>query len=153
MYCKKCGKEAREGDMYCSNCGAPLSNTENAAADSQSTDTSSGVKKPDTSEFVWDVYDFNKPARKVENVRVDWEKGIVTEEPEIEMSKPEPEISEPEPEISAPEPETAQDQQKALRDVIARMKRNSLEAKKEQVDTTNLEEMQKFIDAAKASKR
>lgn len=108
MYCKKCGKEAREGDMYCSNCGAPLSNTENAAADSQSTDTSSGVKKPDTSEFVWDVYDFNKPARKVENVRVDWEKGIVTEEPEIEMSKPEPEISEPEPEISAPEPETAQ---------------------------------------------
>ena len=52
-----------------------------------------------------------------------------------------------------PELESVQEQEKALRDVIARMKRDSLEAKKEQVDTTNLEEMQRFIDAAKASKR
>lgn len=52
-----------------------------------------------------------------------------------------------------PELTSTQEQEKALRDVIARMKRDSLEAKKEQVDATNLEEMQRFIDAAKASKR
>ena len=52
-----------------------------------------------------------------------------------------------------PELTSTQDQEKALRDVIARMKRDSLEAKKERVDATNLEEMQRFIDAAKASKR
>ena len=52
-----------------------------------------------------------------------------------------------------PELTSPQDQEKALRDVIARMKRDSLGAKKEQVDATNLEEMQKFIDAAKANKR
>lgn len=52
-----------------------------------------------------------------------------------------------------PEMTSAQDQEKALRDVIARIKRDSLEAKKEQVDVTNLEEMQRFIEAAKANKR
>lgn len=52
-----------------------------------------------------------------------------------------------------PELTSPQEQEKALRDVIARMKRDSLEAHKEQVDATNLEEMQRFIDAAKASKR
>lgn len=52
-----------------------------------------------------------------------------------------------------PELASPQEQEKALRDVIARMKRDSLEAHKEQVDVTNLEEMQRFIDAAKASKR
>ena len=52
-----------------------------------------------------------------------------------------------------PELTSTQDQEKALRDVVARMKRDSLEAQKEQVDATNLEEMQRFIDAAKASKR
>lgn len=52
-----------------------------------------------------------------------------------------------------PELTSSQDQEKALRDVIARMKRDSLEAKKEQVDVTSLEDIQRFIDAAKASKR
>ena len=52
-----------------------------------------------------------------------------------------------------PELTSSQEQEKALRDVIARMKRDSLEAKKEQVDVTSLEDMQRFIDAAKASKR
>ena len=52
-----------------------------------------------------------------------------------------------------PELTSTQEQEKALRDVITRMKRDSLEAKKEQIDATNLEEMQKFIDAARASKR
>lgn len=46
-----------------------------------------------------------------------------------------------------------QDQEKALRDVIACMKRGSLEAKKDRVDATNLEEMQRFIEEAKANKR
>lgn len=46
-----------------------------------------------------------------------------------------------------------QDQEKALRDVIACMKRGSLEAKKDQVDAANLEEMQRFIEEAKANKR
>ena len=52
-----------------------------------------------------------------------------------------------------PELTSPQEQEKALKDVIARMKRDSLVAKKEQVDVTNLEAMQRFIDAAKASKR
>ena len=52
-----------------------------------------------------------------------------------------------------PELTSSQEQEKALRDVIARMKRDSLEAKKEQVDVTSLEDIQRFIDAAKASKR
>ena len=52
-----------------------------------------------------------------------------------------------------PELTSSQEQEKALRDVIARVKRGSLEAKKEQVDVTSLEDMQRFIDAAKASKR
>lgn len=52
-----------------------------------------------------------------------------------------------------PELTSPQEQEKALHDVIARIKRDSLEAHGEQVDATNLEEMQRFIDAAKASKR
>lgn len=52
-----------------------------------------------------------------------------------------------------PELTSPQEQEKALRDVVARIKRDSLEAHKEQVDATNLEEIQRFIDAAKASKR
>ena len=52
-----------------------------------------------------------------------------------------------------PEMESQQEQEKALRDVIARMKRDSLGAQKDKIDTTNLEEMQRFIDAARASKR
>lgn len=52
-----------------------------------------------------------------------------------------------------PELTSVQEQEKALRDVIARIRRDSLEAKKEQVDVTSLEEMQRFIEAAKASKR
>lgn len=52
-----------------------------------------------------------------------------------------------------PEMSTAQEQEKALRDVIARVKRDSLEAKKEQVDNSNLAEIQRFIDAVGESKR
>ena len=52
-----------------------------------------------------------------------------------------------------PELTSPQEQEKALRDVIARMKRDSLEAKKEQVDVTSLEEMQRFVNAAAANKR
>ena len=33
--------------------------------------------------------------------------------------------------------------------MIARVKRDSLEAKRTQVDVTNLEDMQRFIDAAR----
>lgn len=51
-----------------------------------------------------------------------------------------------------PELATVQEQEKALRDVINRVKKGSLEARKEQVDVTDLEDMQRFIDAAKASK-
>lgn len=52
-----------------------------------------------------------------------------------------------------PEMSTTQEQEKALRDVIARIKRDSLEAKKEQVDNSNLLEMQRFIEAVGESKR
>ena len=52
-----------------------------------------------------------------------------------------------------PELTSPQEQEKALRDVIARIKRDSLEAKKQKVDVTSLEDMQRFIEAAKASKR
>ncbi len=52
-----------------------------------------------------------------------------------------------------PELGSAQEQEKALRDVIGRIRRESLEMKKAQVDVTSLEEMQRFIDAAKANKR
>lgn len=52
-----------------------------------------------------------------------------------------------------PELESVQDQEKALRDVIERMKRHSLEAKKDQVDVTSLEEMQRFVNEAAANKR
>lgn len=52
-----------------------------------------------------------------------------------------------------PQLQSPQEQEKALADVIARIRRDSLEAKKEQVDVTSLEEMQRFIDAAKANKR
>jgi DNA primase len=52
-----------------------------------------------------------------------------------------------------PEMETDAEREKALRDVIARIKRNSLEAKKEQVDVTSLEDLQRFIDAARDSKK
>jgi DNA primase len=51
-----------------------------------------------------------------------------------------------------PEMESDAERDKALRDVIARIRRSSLEAKKEQVDVTNLEDMQRFIEAARASK-
>jgi DNA primase len=52
-----------------------------------------------------------------------------------------------------PEMESDVDREKALRDVIARIRRNSLEAKKDQVDVTNLEDMQRFIEAARASRK
>lgn len=52
-----------------------------------------------------------------------------------------------------PELNSQQEQEKALADVIARIRRDSLEAKKAQVDVTSLEDMQRFIDAAKANKR
>jgi DNA primase len=51
-----------------------------------------------------------------------------------------------------PKMESEAERDKALRDVIARIRRHSLEAKKEQVDVTNLEELQRFIEAARASK-
>ncbi len=44
------------------------------------------------------------------------------------------------------------DLEKALRDVISRIRQGSLAAEKERVDVTNLEEMQRFIEAAKANK-
>ena len=52
-----------------------------------------------------------------------------------------------------PELTSPQEQEKALRDVIGSIRRESLEMKKAQVDVTSLEEMQRFIDAAKANKR
>ena len=52
-----------------------------------------------------------------------------------------------------PELSSQQEQEKALQDVIGRIRRESLEMKKEQVDVTSLEEMQRFIDAARANKR
>lgn len=52
-----------------------------------------------------------------------------------------------------PELTSPQEQEKALQDVIGRIRRESLEMKKEQVDVTSLEDMQRFIDAAKANKR
>ena len=48
-----------------------------------------------------------------------------------------------------PKLDSKKEQEKALQDVIARVKRDSLEAKRTQVDVTNLEDMQRFIDAAR----
>lgn len=50
-----------------------------------------------------------------------------------------------------PELTSPKEQEKALRDVINRIKRSSLEAKKSQVDVTSLADMQRYIEAAKAS--
>ena len=52
-----------------------------------------------------------------------------------------------------PQLQTPQEQEKALKDVLGRIRHASLEQKKEQVDVTSLEDMQRYIDAAKASKR
>lgn len=78
MYCKKCGKELGKDDRFCSSCGTPVINEEVIynSADSNDGEVKFSI---DTSEFVWDVHDFTKPPRKVENVTVDWEKGTVTE--------------------------------------------------------------------------
>ncbi|MBQ9972209.1 MAG: zinc ribbon domain-containing protein [Firmicutes bacterium] len=81
MYCKKCGKELHDEDRFCSNCGTPVVH-ETIEEVSEASDGAVRKKLIDTGEFVWDVHDFNKPARKVENVKVDWEKGTVIEETE-----------------------------------------------------------------------
>jgi len=46
-----------------------------------------------------------------------------------------------------PGPEEPGEREKALRDVISRVKRDSLEAKRTRLDVTNLADMQRFIDA------
>lgn len=51
-----------------------------------------------------------------------------------------------------PKLESPKEREKALRDVIARVKQNSLEARRAQMDVTNLADMQRFIDAARGSK-
>lgn len=81
MYCKKCGKELHDEDRFCSNCGTPVVH-ETIEEVSEASEGAAKKKLIDTGEFVWDVHDFNKPARKVENVKVDWEKGTVIEENE-----------------------------------------------------------------------
>jgi len=81
VYCKKCGKELHDEDRFCSNCGTPVVH-ETIEEVSEASEGAAKKKLIDTGEFVWDVHDFNKPARKVENVKVDWEKGTVIEENE-----------------------------------------------------------------------
>ncbi len=48
-----------------------------------------------------------------------------------------------------PRLDSPQEREKALRDVTARVKRGSLEAKKARMDVTNLDDLQRFIDAAR----
>lgn len=52
-----------------------------------------------------------------------------------------------------PQLESENDQNKALEDVINRISQDSLQSKKDQVDVTNLADLQRFVDAAKAQKK
>ena len=49
MYCKACGNPTKEGDLFCTKCGA----------------------KTNLSEFKWDVYEFREP-KKTEEIVFDW---------------------------------------------------------------------------------
>ena len=52
-----------------------------------------------------------------------------------------------------PQLESENDQNKALEDVINRISQDSLQSKKDQVDVTDLADLQRFVDAAKAQKK
>ena len=52
-----------------------------------------------------------------------------------------------------PQLESENDQNKALEDVINRISQDSLQSKKDQVDVTDLADLQRFVDAAKAQNK
>ena len=52
-----------------------------------------------------------------------------------------------------PQLESENDQNKALEDVLNRISQDSLQSKKDQVDVTDLADLQRFVDAAKAQKK
>ena len=57
------------------------------------------------------------------------------------------------PNARLPQLESENDQNKALEDVINRISQDSLQSKKDQVDVTDLADLQRFVDAAKAQKK
>lgn len=87
MYCSKCGKHIGDHDKFCSGCGSRIPETSEETGLSFRIGGGLGEEeeapaKPytlDTSEFVWDVHEFHTKVQRPEDVRVDWERGTVTE--------------------------------------------------------------------------
>ena len=83
MYCSKCGKHIGDHDKFCSGCGSRVPEPpEETEASSRMRDGEAAPAEPytlDTSEFVWDVHEFHTRVQRPEDVRVDWERGTVTE--------------------------------------------------------------------------
>ncbi|MCI8631032.1 MAG: zinc-ribbon domain-containing protein [Firmicutes bacterium] len=84
MYCSKCGKHISDNDRFCSGCGSKIEQPsgEGMIADSSYDTGNAEDRVPytlDTSEFVWDVHEFRNGHKTPEEVKVDWQQGIVTE--------------------------------------------------------------------------
>lgn len=104
MYCNKCGRAVRHDDIFCSHCGNKLQHLDlNGFGNEEIVYNQIGVKEPaaeepmfgfnsttpaapepqeaeptrpriDTSEFVWDVRDFQPAPKRTEDYVVDWQK-------------------------------------------------------------------------------
>lgn len=83
MYCSKCGKHIGDNDRFCSGCGSKIEPSGERMMENSSYETGNTEEYVpytlDTSEFVWDVYEFNSEHKTPEKVEVDWQRGIVTE--------------------------------------------------------------------------
>ncbi len=83
MYCSKCGKHIGDNDRFCSGCGSKIEPSGERMMENSSYETGNTEEYVpytlDTSEFVWDVHEFNSEHKTPEKVEVDWQKGIVTE--------------------------------------------------------------------------
>lgn len=83
MYCSKCGKHIGDNDRFCSGCGSKIEPSGERMMENSSYETGNTEEYVpytlDTSEFVWDVHEFNSEHKTPEKVEVDWQRGIVTE--------------------------------------------------------------------------
>lgn len=84
MYCSKCGKHIGDHDKFCSGCGSRIIPDEEGMRLSSSHENGIAEERRepytlDTSEFVWDVHEFQHEIRRPEDVKVDWEQGKVIE--------------------------------------------------------------------------
>ena len=122
MYCNICGSPVDDKDIFCRKCGNKLVaapeevvfNSSGYKLDTSDIDFGSAMReegfftgskvesqeaqieaKPytlDTSEFVWDVHEFNKEERPKENVTVDWKLGKVIDLDEEEKRRMQAEL-------------------------------------------------------------